>query len=168
MISCSVRCYRDLCHRVLLEFIIGMMLNVQKRTKCTANVYESDETQCGVLRYTCPAGGDPSLSGSVAELRLALAEGELHTGLDYRWWTHGETIREVRHLRAPGWKNKTNKQIIFSMNANDIPNCPEPRGVLAHFLALAAHLVTRARSMTSWLKGHAPTTTLVKYSASCR
>lgn len=54
-----------------------------------------DESKCGVLRYTCPTGGDPSLPGLVLELSLALAEGELQTGLDYRRWMQGESGREV-------------------------------------------------------------------------
>lgn len=35
------------------------------------------------------------MSGLVLELSLALAEGELQTSLDDRWWMRVETIREV-------------------------------------------------------------------------
>lgn len=70
-----------------------LMLNVKGRPTCGANLYKTDETKCGVPRSTCPTGGHPSLSSTVLELHLGLAEGELQTGLADRWWVDVETIR---------------------------------------------------------------------------
>lgn len=72
-----------------------LMLNVKGRRTCGANLYKTAEIKCGVLRSTCPTGGQPSLSSPVLDLHLGLAEGELQTGLGDRWWLDVETIREI-------------------------------------------------------------------------